>query len=102
DEDYFVGGAAHQIAGHVAVVDLGDYSDVPGDPLVAQPEIVVVAQGTIRALALDGSLIFGPVRLHLDPDVVPDAGGPPTASDFDGDGHAELAASGRDYYVVFD
>ncbi len=102
DEPYFVTGAAHHIAGHVAVVDLGDYSNVSGDPLVAQPEIVVVAQGTIRALALDGSLIFGPVRLHADPAAATDAGGPPTASDFDGDGQAELAASGRDYYVVFD
>ncbi|MFW5920942.1 MAG: CARDB domain-containing protein, partial [Polyangiales bacterium] len=101
--------------GHVAVADIGQYSELPGHPLPnSLPEIIVVSAesfdagtdstGTIRAQALDGSVIFGPLDLYFDPDRHPygGKGGAPTASDFDGDGQVEFAAAGGDFYTVYD
>ncbi len=112
DESYFVPSTAHR-TGHVAVVDLGAYSTLPGG---ASPdglaEVVVVSAetntfdpdttGTIRVQALDGTILFGPVELHHSPGVAGGHGGAPTASDFDGDGQVELAAAANEFYAVYD
>ena len=111
-KSWFVSSAAHK-AGHVAVVDLGDYSEVPGQPLPNQlPEVVVVSAetttfnpdstGTIRVQALDGEVVWGPIELYHDAGIPGGHGGPPTASDFDGDGYVEFAAAANQYYAVYD
>lgn len=63
------------------------------------PEIVVVAQGSVRLHDQDGALLWGPVEL---PGSDPEAGGAPTIGDFDGDGQPEIGVAGSDVYVVFD
>jgi hypothetical protein len=81
--------------GAVAVGNMGDFppSSVPvADP----PEVVVVGAGTVHVQTIEGTIVFGPTPL-------PGGGqGPPTISDFDGDGRAEFAAAGGSFYVVFD
>lgn len=112
NESWFVPDAA-QKPGHVAVVDLGQYSTLPGVGTPNQlPEVVVVSAetttfepnstGTIRVQALDGSVVWGPLPLLSDPGVEGGHGGPPTAADFDGDGQPELAAAANQYYAVYD
>ncbi len=81
-------------AGLVAVADFGAYGVGPA----SDAEIAIVSGGTVLVKALDGSLVMGPV-------VVPGnnpGGGPPTVSDFDGDGLVEVGVAGRAYYTVFD
>ncbi len=111
-ESWFVQNAAHK-PGHVAVVDLGHYSAIPGktaaDPL---PEIIVVSAasttfapqstGTIRVQTLTGDVVFGPLDLYHQTSPYGGHGGPPTASDFDGDGQVEFAAAANEFYVVYD
>ncbi len=92
--------------GYPAIADL----DLDGDP-----EVVLVASGTVRVL--DGST--GLAWCGVDPaGVMCDAddslrtapidlpgggrGGPPTIADFDGDGRPELAAAGGSSYSVYD
>jgi hypothetical protein len=58
--------------------------------------------GTIRVQALDGAVVWGPIDLYHDPGVAGGHGGPPTASDFDGDGQVEFAAAANQYYAVYD
>ncbi len=110
-KSWFVPSGA-QKAGHVAVVDLGNYSTLPGVGPGDLPEVVVVSAetttynpdstGTIRVQALDGTVVWGPMELHHDAGVPGGHGGPPTASDFDGDGQVEFAAAANQYYVVYD
>ncbi|MFO0736952.1 MAG: hypothetical protein U0270_13785 [Labilithrix sp.] len=106
--------------GHIAVVDLGRYSDIPGkDKTTSLPEVVVVSAqspdatdpkttGEIRVQTLTGATVFGPVPLYTtETDNGNTAffgghGGPPTASDFDGDGWPEFAAAANAYYTVYD
>lgn len=111
-ETWFTQSAAHK-PGHVAVVNLGEYSSIPGktatDPL---PEIVVVSaesntfspqsSGTVRVQTLSGQTVFGPLPLYKKTSTYGGHGGPPTASDFDGDGQVELAAAANEFYVVYD
>jgi hypothetical protein len=80
--------------GFVAVADFGDFG--VGAPTDA--EIAVVRGGTVLVHALDGSLAMAPVAV---PGNNP-GGGPPTVSDFDGDGLVEIGVAGRAYYTVFD
>ncbi|MBX3251540.1 MAG: hypothetical protein KF901_30455 [Myxococcales bacterium] len=114
DEPYFAPTAALQ-TGHVALVDLGQYSELPGVPTPnTLPEVVVVSAasfnagtsstGTIRVQTLDGRIVFGPQPLYFDPAIhgFGGKGGPPTASDFDGDGQVEFAAAAGDFYTVYD
>jgi hypothetical protein len=96
--------------GYPAVADL----DQDGNP-----EIVLVASGTIRVL--EGNT--GRLWCGIDPDqgdcfnaafrtqpyTLPDAdgggpglGGPPTIADFDGDGRPEVGVAGASSYTVFD
>ncbi|MBW2525103.1 MAG: hypothetical protein JRI23_13050, partial [Deltaproteobacteria bacterium] len=112
DEAWFTASASH-LPGHVAIADLGAYSTIPGHPHPNQlPEIIVVSAqtttfnpsttGTIRVQTLDGTVVWGPVDLHHDVSVAGGHGGPPTASDFDGDGQVEFAAAANQYYAVYD
>ncbi|MBN2497247.1 MAG: hypothetical protein JXR96_21825 [Deltaproteobacteria bacterium] len=87
--------------GFTAVADFGTY---PSDPslddratLDGIAEVAVVAQGWARIDNLLGRCVFGPVALPAS-----SGGGPPTIGDFDGDGRAELAASGSDSMTIFD
>jgi hypothetical protein len=112
DKPWFVPSAA-QKPGHVAVVDLGAYSEIPGQPLPNQlPEVIVVSAaksdfdptstGTIRVQTLTGDVVFGPIDLYHDAGVPGGHGGAPTAGDFDGDGQVEFAAAANQYYAVYD
>jgi hypothetical protein len=112
-KSWFVSDPAVQKPGHVAIADLGDYSVIPGQPSPNElPEIVVVSAqstvfnpnstGTIRAQTLDGALVWGPLELYHDAGTPGGHGGPPTASDFDGDGQVEFAAAANQYYAVYD
>lgn len=104
---------SEQKPGHIAIVDLGNYSELPGKPIPNKlPEVIVVSAesnafnpnstGTIRVQTLDGTIVWGPVELHHDSGVPGGHGGPPTASDFDGDGWPEFAAAANQYYAVYD
>lgn len=122
----FPGAEYENCEGHVAIADLGQYSELPGHPIPNDlPEIVVVSAatwsstvqstGTIRAQTLDGRVIFGPRKVfdyrgdHPDyahpaphPNGHGGIGGPPTIADFDGDGYAEFAAAAGQFYAVYD
>ncbi|WP_197041079.1 FG-GAP repeat domain-containing protein [Chondromyces apiculatus] len=110
---FFVPDATAQKAGHVAIADLGQYSQIAGHPFPNElPEVVVVSaetttfnpnsSGTIRVQTIDGTVVWGPVALHHDAGQPGGHGGPPTASDFDGDGQVEFAAAANQYYAVYD
>lgn len=99
--------------GHVAIADVGHYSALTGhpasDPL---PEIIVVSAennswnsastGTVRIMTLTGAPVMGPVELHRPPGDDGGHGGPPTASDFDGDGQVEVGVAANAFYTVYD
>lgn len=80
--------------GHVALADFGAYG--AGVPANA-PEIVVVHGNSVTVYASTGEIVQGPVA-------VPGAGGggPPTVSDFDGDGLPEVAVAGQAFYTIYD
>lgn len=110
-ESYFT--QSGQKPGQVAVVDVGHYSAINGKPATDPfPEIVVVSAastsfnpsstGSIRVQTLSGDVVFGPIDLYHQTSVFGGHGGPPTASDFDGDGQVELAAAANEFYVVYD
>jgi hypothetical protein len=86
-------GASASAPGHVAVADFGAYGAGPAD----DAEIVVVRSSSVMVYALDGTLAQPPVA-------VPGAGGggPPTVSDFDGDGLPEVGVAGQAFYTVYD
>jgi len=87
-------GATPSAPGHVAVADFGAYgAGVPAQ----NPEIVVVRSSLVMVHAIDGSLAQPAVP-------VPGAGGggPPTISDFDGDGLPEVAVAGQAFYTIYD
>ncbi len=80
--------------GHVAVADFGAYgSGLPA----SNPEIAVVSGGNVYVRAATGEIVQGPVTLPGG-----GTGGPPTISDFDGDGLVELAVASKGAYTVFD
>jgi hypothetical protein len=116
---YFVQNATTQKHGHIAVADLGFYSDIPGHTKTEKfPEIIIVSPesplagtdttGTVRVQDLRGNIVFGPVPIFTtEADDSKKAyngghGGPPTASDFDGDGQVEFAAAANAYYTIYD
>ncbi|APR81661.1 Rhs-family protein [Minicystis rosea] len=87
-------GANASAPGHVAIADFGAYgAGVPAK----NPEIVVVRGNNVMVYAIDGSFAQPPVA-------VPGkgGGGPPTVSDFDGDGLPEIAVAGQAFYTVYD
>ena len=92
-EMYFPGASA-SAPGHVAVADFGDYgSGLPSN----NAELAVVRDGSIFIYAATGEIILGPIA-------VPGggSGGPPTISDFDGDGFAELGVAAQGAYTMYD
>lgn len=93
-EAYFPG-ASPSAPGHVALANFGAYG--AGVPEQA-PELAVVRGGQVMVYARDGSFAQPPTAV---PGANP-GGGPPTISDFDGDGLPELAVAGRAYYTVYD
>lgn len=85
-------GASASAPGHAAVADFGAFGGAAQDA-----EITVVRSSSVMVYALDGSLAMPPVS-------VPGAGGggPPTISDFDGDGLVEVGVAGQAFYTVYD
>ena len=92
--------------GYPAIADV----DLDGDP-----EVVLVANGTLRVLEGDSGLLWCGVdptqaMCNADPSLrsaavaIPGGGrgGPPTVADFDGDGRPELATAGGSSYTVYD
>jgi len=89
------------LQGYIAVADFGTYTADPAqdDRLVADgvAEVVSIVSGNVYIMTWEGRVIYGPVPLPSG-----SGGGPPTVGDFDGDGLAEVAASGSDSIAVFD
>jgi hypothetical protein len=90
-EPYFPG-ASTSAPGHVAVAEFGDYGSIAD-----APELVVVRASTVIVYAASGEMVQGPVAVPG-----PGGGGPPTISDFDGDGLAEVGVAGQAFYTVYD
>jgi len=64
----------------------------------AQPEVVLVASGSIYLLdGLTGAVQWGPIAQPGG-----GRGGPPTVADFDGDGRPEIGVAGSASYSVYD
>lgn len=88
-------------AGHTAIADFGSYGADPAADAAAVPdgvpEVVVVAEGTVRLQTLLGRIVYGPIGIPAG-----GKGGPPTVADFDGDQHLEIGVAGIDNYAVFD
>ncbi|MBK8264691.1 MAG: VCBS repeat-containing protein [Nannocystis sp.] len=103
---------ANQKSGHVAIANAGTYSSVVGKDINELPEIVVVSApdnnapasttGEVRMMALNGSTVWGPTPIYKGNQVYGGRGGPPTVSDFDGDGQVEFAVAGAYFYTVYD
>ena len=87
------GGFSTPGPGYAAIADFGAYGSGPAN----DAEIALVRSGTAAVYALDGTVVQAPIA-------VPGAGtgGPPTVSDFDGDGLVEMAVASRGAYSVFD
>lgn len=91
-------GASASAPGHVAIADFGAYgTGVPPN----NPEIAVVRNNVTMVYAVTGELAQAPIPVP-GPDPNTSGGGPPTISDFDSDGLAELAVAGRAFYTIYD
>ncbi|MBL4634049.1 MAG: hypothetical protein JKY56_09255, partial [Kofleriaceae bacterium] len=93
--------------GLVAVADFGTFGSDPNsddrNTLDGIAEVVVVSGGTARLMTRAGRVIQGPIPLEFFPPAGnAGVGGPPTISDFDGDGRAEYSVAGRGGYNVYD
>ncbi len=94
-----------QLAGQIAVADLGLFSAIKGVDVAKQPEAVVLSSpggaGRVRIQSLAGTIVWGPMDLYKTGNPA-NHGGPLTISDFDGDGQVEFASAGANQYVVYD
>ena len=96
--------------GLFGLADAGAYSALAGVGSADLPELVVVSMtkinfedtGTIRLQAITGETVWGPIELYRDNSDPAGHGGPPTISDFDGDGQVEFAAAASKFYAVYD
>jgi len=87
-------GASTSAPGHVAIADFGAFgAGVPAQ----NPEIVVVRNSLVMVYAVTGELAQPPVAVPGN-----GGGGPPTVSDFDGDGLPEVAVAGQAFYTIYD
>jgi len=98
EEPAFFAAEPSKSPGFTAFADFGDYGS-SGNPDDA--EIAVIRGNNVYIYALDGSTVLGPIPVPANGPEAP-GGGPPTISDFDGDGAAELGVAGRAFYTVFD
>ncbi len=111
DEPYF--NSSGTTLGHIAVVDMGRFSNVSGasvgdgSTIDNQPEIIVIDDNTgnveqVTVRTLDGSIArIGDTEIKRSVNEG-GRGGPPTAADFDGDGYVEFAAAAADHFTVYD
>ena len=112
DKPWFIPNAPAHKAGHIGLADAGAYSTVDGLDTATLPEVVIVAAsapnagandtGSIRMQKLSGEVVFGPIEMYRVGNQIGGRGGPPTISDFDGDGQVELASAGASYFAVYD
>jgi hypothetical protein len=105
----------------VTVTQLWDAGAPDGYPAIADadldgdPEVILVASGTVRILEGATGLLWCGIdptsamcvadpALRTQPVAIPGGGrgGPPTVADFDGDGRPEVAAAGGSSYTVYD
>ncbi|MFO0555504.1 MAG: VCBS repeat-containing protein [Polyangiaceae bacterium] len=86
-------GATATAPGHVAVANFGAFGTGPA----TDAEIAVVRNSTVMVLALDGTYAMQPTPVPGN-----GGGGPPTVSDFDGDGLVEVGVAGQAFYTVYD
>ncbi len=110
NKPWFVANPAAKI-GLFGLADAGSYSVINGK-IEGLPELVVVSMstpnagtndtGSIRLQTMDGKTVWGPIDLYRVGVQPAGRGGPPTISDFDGDGQVEFAAAGATYYAVYD
>jgi hypothetical protein len=110
NKPWFVANPAAK-SGLFGLADAGSYSVINGK-IEALPELVVVSMsnpnannsdtGSIRLQSMDGKTVWGPIDLYRVGVQPAGRGGPPTVSDFDGDGQVEFAAAGAIYYAVYD
>lgn len=89
------GYAAGPAPGHVALADLGPYGSGVAP---AAPEIVSIRGVEIRASALDGSTVLGPLTLPG----LGGSGAPPAVADLDGDGLPEVVGHGGSMIAAVD
>ncbi len=90
-------GSNGEVLWHANEIPFDGYNAVGDFDADDDPEIVLVASGSVYLLEHNGDLKWGPVRLPGGGN-----GGPPTIGDFDGDGQAEIGVAGADNYVVLE
>jgi hypothetical protein len=96
------GNMLNPTGGRVAVADFGTFgADAGADDratLDGIAEVAFVNAGVVHVWSLAGREILTGTLQGL----TPGNGGPPTLSDFDGDGRVEMAVAGATAYTVFD
>jgi hypothetical protein len=107
--DLFLDGSPEVVGGNTAYNGatggiLWNNTSIPdGFPAIGEfdgepfPEIVHVANGQVRLLNHDGTLVWGPVNIPGG-----GSGGPPTIADYDSDGLPEIGVAGATRYTVFE
>ncbi|MCA9662525.1 MAG: VCBS repeat-containing protein [Myxococcales bacterium] len=90
------------------VADFGLYTAINGKEISELPEVALLTTpgnnfGSIRIQKLyGGQPVWGPIPLYYQGNPPANRGGPITISDFDGDGHPEVASAGATHYAVYD
>ncbi|MEZ4380389.1 MAG: VCBS repeat-containing protein [Nannocystaceae bacterium] len=90
------------------VADFGLYTAINGKEIGDLPEVALLTVpgnnfGSIRIQKLyGGQPVWGPIPVYYEGNPPANRGGPITISDFDGDGHPEVASAGATHYAVYD